>query len=486
MEKKSILKNYIYNLSYQILLIFLPLITTPYVSRVLGAENIGIYGYTLSIVTYFVLFGALGISMYAQREIAYVQDNVKQRSKVFFEIVILRAITMTISIILYYIFFIRGSQYQLYYAIFTIELISTCFDISWFFQGLEEFKKTVLRNIVVKLISFTCILIFVKTKNDLNIYILIYVLSNIIGNLSLWLYLPKYIQKISLNELQIFKHLKPTLWLFIPQIAIQIYTVLDKTMIGNIVTDKSEVGYYEQAQKIVKLCLTIVTSLGTVMVPRMANTFVNGDKQQLKKYMDSSFKFVYFLAFPIMIGLLCISAKFVPVFFGDGYDKVIILINIISPIILFIGISNVLGTQYLLPTKKQKSFTISVTAGAIINFILNLFFIQRFGAVGASIATVIAEATVAVIQIISIRKDFEIRDFIVLAKNNLLAAIVMIIPTLILGHIIKSPIISVIIQIGVGALTYVGCLFILKDEMIISTLEKIKKGKFGKWKKLNS
>ena len=222
------------------------------------------------------------------------------------------------------------------------------------------------------------------------------------------------------------------------------------------------------------------------MVPRMANTFVNGDKQQLKKYMDSSFKFVYFLAFPIMIGLLCISAKFVPVFFGDGYDKVIILINIISPIILFIGISNVLGTQYLLPTKKQKSFTISVTAGAIINFILNLFFIQRFGAVGASIATVIAEATVAVIQIISIRKDFEIRDFIVLAKNNLLAAIVMIIPTLILGHIIKSPIISVIIQIGVGALTYVGCLFILKDEMIISTLEKIKKGKFGKWKKLNS
>lgn len=373
MEKKSISKNYIYNLSYQILLIFLPLITTPYVSRVLGAENIGIYGYTLSIVTYFVLFGALGVSMYAQREIAYVQDDVQKRSKIFFEIVIFRFITMVISIIAYYIFFIRGYQYQLYYLIFTIELISTCFDISWFFQGLEEFKKTVLRNIIVKLISFACILLFVKTENDLSIYILIYTLSNLIGNLSLWLYLPKYIKKIKLTDLEILKHLKPTLWLFIPQIAMQIYTVMDKTMIGSIISDKAEVGYYEQARKIVNLCITIVTSLGLVMVPRMANTFASGDKEQLKKYMCNSFRFVYFLAFPIALGLISVSEKFVPVFFGDGYDRVIILIRIMSPIILFIGISNIIGTQYLLPTKKQKSFTISVTRRSDYKFHIKYF-----------------------------------------------------------------------------------------------------------------
>ena len=239
------------------------------------AENVGIYGYTLSIVTYFVLFGALGISMYAQREIAYVQSDIKERSKIFFEIIIFRFITMFVSILLYYIFFVNGNNYQHYYFILIMELVSTCFDISWFFQGLEEFKKTVIRNIIVKLISFICILVFVKTKNDLSIYILIYVLSNFIGNISLWIYLPKYIEKIKINELNIFKHLKPTLWLFIPQIAMQIYTVLDKTMIGTIIEDKSEVGYYEQAQKIVKLCLTLVTSLGIVMVPRMANTFAS-------------------------------------------------------------------------------------------------------------------------------------------------------------------------------------------------------------------
>lgn len=483
MEKKSISKNYIYNLSYQILLIFLPLITTPYVSRVLGAENIGIYGYTLSIVTYFILFGALGISMYAQREIAYVQNDIQKRSKIFFEIVIFRFITMTISIIIYYIFFIKGPKYQLYYFIFTIELISTCFDISWFFQGLEEFKKTVLRNIVVKLLSFACILIFVKNENDLSIYILIYVLSNIIGNLSLWFYLPKYIQKIKLNTLEILKHLKPTLWLFVPQIAMQIYTVMDKTMIGYIIVDKSEVGFYEQAQKIIKLCITIVTSLGLVMVPRMANTFACGDKAKLKEYMCNSFRFVYFLAFPIIIALICISSKFVPIFFGEGYEKVAILINIISPIILFIGISNITGTQYLLPTKKQKSFTISVTAGAIINFILNMFLIKRIGAIGASIATVIAEATVTIFQLYSIRNEFKVKEFIILGKNNFVSSIVMAIPIILLSYFIRQPIICLIAQVGIGFIVYIGFLFILKDEIIINIQKKIKKEYKRKWKK---
>lgn len=483
MEKKSISRNYIYNLSYQILLIFLPLITTPYVSRVLGAENIGIYGYTLSIVTYFILFGALGISMYAQREIAYVQNDIQKRSKIFFEIVIFRIITMAISIIIYYIFFVKGPKYQLYYFIFIIELISTCFDISWFFQGLEEFKKTVLRNIVVKLLSFACILIFVKNENDLYVYILIYVLSNIIGNLSLWLYLPKYIQKVKINTLEILKHLKPTLWLFIPQIAMQIYTVMDKTMIGYIIVEKSEVGFYEQAQKIIKLCITIVTSLGLVMVPRMANTFACGDKAKLKEYMCNSFRFVYFLAFPIIIALICISSKFVPIFFGEGYEKVAILINIISPIILFIGISNITGTQYLLPTKKQKSFTISVTAGAIINFILNMFLIKRIGAIGASIATVIAEATVTIFQLYSIKNEFKVKEFIILGKNNFISSIVMAIPIILLSYFIKQPIICLITQVGVGFIVYIGFLFILKDEIIINIQKKIKKEYKRKWKK---
>ena len=198
MSKKSISKNYFYNLFYQILVIVMPLITTPYLSRVLGAESIGIYSYTLSIATYFILFGTLGISMYGQREIAYVQDDEKKRSIVFWEIVLLKAITMTISMLIFWFTYGMYGEYKIYYRILIIELISQCIDISWFFQGIEEFKKTVIRNSIVKLIFAVCIFIFVKSPNDLIKYIVIIAGANLFGNLSLWMYVPKYIKKIEL------------------------------------------------------------------------------------------------------------------------------------------------------------------------------------------------------------------------------------------------------------------------------------------------
>jgi len=201
--KKSVTKNYIYNLTYQILVLILPLITTPYVSRILGAENIGIYSYTLSISAYFILFGSLGVALYGQREIAYSQKDKNQYSKVFWEIVIFRNITMLISIILFCLVFANGNQYQMYYKILVLELIGNCLDISWFFQGLEEFKKTVMRNMLIKFVSVISIFVFVKTQADLYKYFLIYVLSILIGNGSLWLYLPKYLTKVKIFNIKI-------------------------------------------------------------------------------------------------------------------------------------------------------------------------------------------------------------------------------------------------------------------------------------------
>lgn len=195
MKQKSISKNYLYNLFYQILVIVMPLITTPYLSRVLGAEAIGVYSYTLSIATYFILFGTLGVSLYGQREIAYVQDDEKKRSIVFWEIVLLKTITMTISILIFWFTYGMYGEYKIYYRILIIELISQCIDISWFFQGIEEFKKTVIRNSIVKLIFAVCIFIFVKSPNDLIKYIVIIAGANLFGNLSLWMYVPKYIKK---------------------------------------------------------------------------------------------------------------------------------------------------------------------------------------------------------------------------------------------------------------------------------------------------
>ena len=473
--KKSITQNYIYNLIYQILVIIVPLITTPYLSRVLGAENIGIYSYTLSITTYFILLGSLGVSTYGQREIAYVRDNEKLRTKTFFEILIMRTITLTISIIIFYFSFANNGEYSMYYKILLLEIIANMIDISWFFQGQEEFKKTVIRNTIVKLISVVCIFLFVKTQNDLSKYFLIYVLSTFLGNLSLWLYLPKYIQRIKIKELKIWRHFKPTIELFIPQIAMQIYTVLDKTMIGAIVEDKSEVGFYEQAQKIIKLLVTIATALATVMVPRMANTFANGEKDKLKEYMNKSFKFVLLLVFPLMLGIVSIANKFVPIFYGEGYEKVIYLIIVISPIILAIGLSAVIGTQYLLPTKQQKKYTISVVIGSIVNFIFNIIFINLWQSIGASIATVIAEFTVTGIQFYLMRKEIKLLDVLKMVKKYCISGIIMFIISIILGFLIKDNLLSIIVQICVSAIVYMGLLLSMRDELVVEAINKVKR-----------
>lgn len=472
---KSVTKNYIYNLLYQVLLIILPLITTPYISRVLGADGIGIYSYTLSVATYFILFGSLGIAMYGQREIAYSRDDIYKRSKSFWEILILRISTMSISVILFTIIFANGKDYSLYYRILILELIANALDISFLFQGLEEFKKTVTRNLIVKLISVIFIFIFIKQPTDLWLYVLIYVLSNILGNLSLWIYLPRYIKKIKTKELNVKKHIMPTINLFIPQIAMQIYLVLDKTMLGNLLGDMSEVGNYEQSQKIVKLALSIITALGTVVAPRIANTISNGEKEKISGYIENSFTFVWFLGLPIMFGLMSVSNSLTAWFLGEGYEKSATLIKIGALLIMAIGLNNVTGIQYLIPAKKQNKYTKSVVIAAFINFILNCILIPKFKSSGAIIASVIAEFSIVFIQLYDVRKDFDLKIVVKNCYKFIVSSIIMFIPIFIMGYKMKPTIKTTIIQIIIGIIIYFASLIILKEKYIYQFLDKIRK-----------
>lgn len=472
--KKSITKNYIYNLIYQILTLIIPLITTPYLSRVLGAENIGIYSYTLSIATYFVLFGTLGVAMYGQREIAYVQEDKYKRSKIFIEILIMRFITLCISLFVFYVGFCMRGNYSTYYKILILEIFANCLDISWFFQGLEEFKKTVTRNIIVKIISVICIFTFIRTGQDLIKYFIIYVLSTLIGNLSLWLYLPKSIEKVKVKDLKILKHLKPTISLFIPQIAVQIYTVLDKTMLGYIIENKSEVGIYEQSQKIVRVPLTLVTALGTVVSPRIASINANNKKEEIKDYLSNSFRFVWFLGIPLMFGIMAITKTLVPWFLGEGFNKAKIVIMAGAPIIMAIGLNNVSGVQYLVATKKQNFFTKSVIIGAIFNFTANMILIPKFRAAGAMIASVFAETLILVIQLIDIRKDIPTKIVYKCSINYIISGIIMFVITFGVGFLLDSTIKATIIQIFIGAFIYGIILLILKDKMLYDGINKIK------------
>ncbi len=479
MAKKSIAKNYIYNLLYQILILILPLITTPYLSRVLGAENVGIYSYTLSIATYFVLFGSLGVAMYGQREIAYLQDKKEERSKTFFEILIMRFITLGISLAIFYFTFAVNGEYSTYYKILVLEIIANSIDISWFFQGLEEFKKTVTRNLIIKIISVTSIFLFIKTDKDLIIYFIIYVLSNLFGNLSLWFYLPKYIVKVKFKIKDIFKHIKPLILLFVPQVAMQVYTVLDKTMIGSILKDMTEVGNYEQSQKIIKISLTIITSLGTVVAPRIASTIANKKEEEVKKYLSNSFDFVWFLGIPIMFGIMAISYNFVPWFLGDGFEKSKLLLIVGAPLIMAIGLNNVSGIQYLIPSKNQNIFTKSVIIGAIFNFITNFTLIPIFKSVGAIIASVLAETLILIVQLIYVRKEISVKMVFGNCFKYIVSGIIMLVITASLGRFLHVGIVSTIIQIVVGATVYFSVLLILKDKFIFTVIDRLRKKLLG-------
>lgn len=476
-KENNVKKNYIYNLIYQIVVMILPLITTPYLSRVIGAEGIGIYSYTISIVTYFILFGSLGTAMYAQREIAYVQDDKLKRSKIFWETFLLRTVSLTISIILFYLTFASKGQYSIYYRILLLEILANIFDISAFFQGMEEFKKVIKRNLIIKIVSIISIFIFIKTEKDIGKYLLIYSLSTLIGNISLWFYLPNYVDKVKVKSLDIKRHIKPTVVLFIPQIATQIYTVLDKTMIGSMVIDKAEVGYYEQSQKLVKLILTIVTSLGTVMLPRMANKFASGKKEEIKENIVTSFNFVYFLSIPMCFGMVSIAKDLVPLFLGDGFEKSIYIIYVICPIIVLIGLSNVIGIQYLLPTKRQKQYTLSVIMGAITNLVFNALFILNFKSIGAAIATTIAETVVTAVQMYFIKNEFDTKEILKMSLKYIIAGLIMFITIFLLNKTIfdnLSTISRMTLDITIGIIVYLLGLFLLKDEFLIKNINRIK------------
>lgn len=464
--KKRIASNYIYNLIYQIVIVFSSLVSIPYLVRVLGSTNLGIYSYTYSIVTIFFLLGALGINTYGQREIAYTQDDIKKRSRVFFELVILRIFTTIISLILLFIFSLVVSEYSIYYKIFSIYIISNIFDITWFYQGMENFKSISLRSIFIKIIYIISLFIFVKNKNDLSIYILLFSISTLIINLSLFLGIRKNINKVELNSLNVKRHIKPVLLLFIPSIASLIYTVLDKTMIGLMVPEINNVSFYEQACYIDKTILLLITTIGTIMVSKMSYSYEKKNFESLKYYMKKIINFVWLFGSALMFGVCSIISNFVPWFYGYEYSSVINLVYIMSLLIIVIGLNNVIGIQYLVSTKQQNKYVIAIVIGCIINFILNLILINKIGTIGASISSVIAEAVILFIELYFVRKVISIKDVFLPSIKYILFGLIMFIPTYLIGDLLGSTIISTIIQIIVGIIIYVSLLLVSKDKFL--------------------
>ena len=408
MGTHSIKKNFLYSLIFQLTGLLMPLVVTPYVSRVLAVEGIGLYSYTESIVSYFVLVAVLGTSTFGQRAISYTQDDPEGRSRAFFEVLLLRLMTAAVTAAAYvgYVFVAVDAANRTIALVFLLNILNVVLDISWLLQGLEEFGKMALRSVLLRLAGVACIFIFVRDEGDLILYTIIMLGAVVLGNLSLWLYVPKYVCRV--RGIRPFRNIGEVLQLFVPTIAIQLYTVLDKSMIGWFSKDGyRENGYYEQAQKLVKLAVTGVTALGTVMIPRIAYTYRLGDTDRLHYYVYRSYRYVFMMGVPMMFGFLAVADELTPIYYGPGYEKCGVLISIFSAIVLFIGVSNVTGYQYLVPIGRQNVLTMTVFIGSAVNIVMNLILIPAFSSVGASIATVVAEFVVALAGFIYLKRKHE-------------------------------------------------------------------------------
>lgn len=411
-------------MGYQVFVLLLPIITIPYVSRVLGPTGIGINAYTNSIVQYFVLFGTLGLTMYGNREIAYNRDDRQKMSNLFWELALLRLVTTGLAIIVYLAFILLVDQYQTFYLIQGLLLVATAVDMSWFFQGLEEFRITVLRNSLVKIVSLVLIFTLVKSRSDLWIYIFVLTGSQVLGNLTLFPYLKMYINKPIWKQLNLMKHLSPTIAMFVPQIATQIYLQVNKTMLGAF-TGVQASGFYDNSDKIVKILLAVVTATGTVLLPHSAHSFASGRHDQVEKSLTRSMHFILVLACPMAAGLAGVAPVFTKVFFGADFWPVSSLLMIESVVIILVGISNATGVQYLLPTNQLVPFTTSVILGAIANIILNIPLILLYGGNGAMVATVLSEFLVTGYQVYKIKGQLSLNGLFRETWKYMLAAVIM-------------------------------------------------------------
>lgn len=458
----KLIKNFLYNAAYQIFLLLVPLLTTPYLSRTLGPEGVGINSFTNSVMQYFVIFGCLGTNIYANRKIAYVRNNKKELSIVFYEILLLRIIMLLVSFASFLVLIqYFNSHYFTYYLAQSVTILATMFDVSWFFMGIERFSVTVIRNFIVKICSLIAIFLLVKTYSDLVIYILIVSVSVLMGNLSMISSLKKYVYKIPIKKINIFRHFWPSLTFFVPEIATQVYLVLNKTMLGSM-QSVQESGFYDQSDKIVKIVLAIVTATGTVMLPHVANAFANGNKEKTKEYLYDSFSIVTLISVPLCMGLSAVSYKLVPLFFSYKFVSVSPLLAIESLVIIFIAWSNAVGTQYLLPTKQAGKYTRSVVLGAVANILLNIPLIYYWSSLGAVLATVLSEFIITLYQFISVRNEVKFRLLFNGIHKYFIAGIVMYFIVFMTDRYFPSSWLYLFLEVLLGIVIYTIIIVFLK------------------------
>lgn len=448
-------KNIGYQTVYQLLATLLPLITAPYLSRVFGAENLGIFSFTTSVVSYFTLFAMLGFMNYGTRTIASKKDNKEDRDRTFWEIYFIQLITSSLSFVLYFLYVVYiCRENQNIATIQGVAIISCFLDINWFFFGIEEFELTVKRNIIIKLTSVTLILLLVKERSDLPLYTFIMVGSAALSQLILWFYLRKRVKFYKINVSKAFRHLKPIIVLFVPIMAMSVYQVMDKTMLG-LMSTHAESGYYFNSDSIVNVPVSILTGFGTVLMPRISSLIHEDNQKEADAMFLVGMRGVILIASALSLGIASVAKEFTPIFFGPGYEPCVKLIICFSPILIIKGYSDAIRSQYLIPNQLDFIYIYSVFIGAIVNLIFNPLLIPRLGALGAVIGTLFAEISACIAQYFMVRKRIDYKFALLKSGAYILSGLIMVFAVRIVANILKGGIVSLLVEIFIGALVYI-------------------------------
>jgi O-antigen/teichoic acid export membrane protein len=460
----SVKTNFLFNSAYQILNVIVPLITTPYLSRTIGATGNGIFTYTQSIANYFVLFAQLGITNYGVREIASCGDNRDKRSETFWNLFAMNLVVGIAVTVAYFIYSLTIGASQLFiFMIWSLWVIGSVVDVTWLLNGCQEFKIPMVRNFCTRLAGMFFIFAFVHTENDTWAYVFAISAPYFLNALLVWPFIKHYVDYAQPTWQKMFRHLKPNLLLFIPVIATSLYTLLDKVMLGNM-AGMEQTGFYDYSEKISKMPMAIITALGAVVLPKMTEVISSGNTQKAKELVSETMWFMQACAMALAFGITAVAPEFVPVFFGAGYEACVPLMGALSIVIPLICATNVIGVQYLVPSHRDRGFTASVLAGALVNIFINVFAIPAYGAMGAACATVAAELTVLLVQAWLVRGELpllqELRGIIPFFVNGFVMLLLIRATKIALEALTVPKAPSLIFEILIGAVFYLFFAFI--------------------------
>ena len=476
---QSVKVNYILNLINTGTQMLFPLITFPYVCRVIEADGIGQINFYQSIISYISLFTCLGIPMYAIREIARDRSDVVQMNRTAMEILLLHSMLTLVGYAIVAILCLTVPQIQVnipLFLILSLTIFFTAIGCEWFYQGIEDFKYITIRGLIIKTVSVVLLFIFVKSKTDLLYYGCYTVFGVLGGNIFNFFRLRKYIHRenIIFSELHIKRHVKPVLKVFSFSVVTSIYLQLNTVLLG-FLKNALAVGYFAAATKVMQMLLTMSACLGSVMMPRASHLIAENKEDEFNRLIQKSYDFTLAIALPMTIGLIFCAPSLITALCGVKFEHSILPSQIIAPIILMVAISNVFGIQVLFPKGKINIVTFCCCIGAVADLILNLCLIPFFSYIGTSIAYLGAEVATTVSMYFIGRKYIPIIYF---KKSHLTYALGCIVMALALYGIslLQLPTLTILLLQGCcGVLAYFIILCICKDEMLVQILSKIKR-----------